>query len=88
MIHISVDLSNPWRTKTVWDILWNKSGSITRHKAWEFNGYRTDNIISVDLDLRFKGDHPGARIMLCLLGFAAELHFYDIRHAHIWTIHD
>jgi hypothetical protein len=30
--------------------------------------------------MSFTGDHAGARVMLVLLGYGAELHFYDIRH--------
>jgi hypothetical protein len=46
----------------------------------EFNGYRTSHIVDVEVDLTVKGDHAGARVMLVLLGYGAELHFYDMRH--------
>ena len=80
MIYLKFSVDNPWRSDSVWDILWSKSGSITKYKAWEFNGYRTGHTIDVEFELRVNGDHAGARVMLVLLGFGTELHFYDIRH--------
>ena len=80
MINLDFSIANPWRTNKVWDILWSKSRLITQNKAWEFNGYRTGYIIDVDFELRFKGDHAGARVMLVLLGYGVELHIYDTRH--------
>jgi hypothetical protein len=46
----------------------------------EFNGYRTNYIINVNFHFKPVGDHAGARIMLGLLGYVVELHFYDTRH--------
>ena len=90
MIQCNFTLYNPW-TNT-WKILWNKSSSIGKYKAVEFNGYRTNRIIDLDLDLRFRGDHAGARIMLGLLGYSVELHFYDTRHwnwdTNTWETYD
>ena len=79
MINLNFSIANPWR-RDLWNILWNIGRSITKHKAVEFNGYRTGHVIDVEFDLRFTGDHAGARVMLGLLGYAVELHFYDMRH--------
>jgi len=78
MIDIKFNISNPW--SDIWNILWNKGSMLTKHKAWEFNGYRTNHIVNVEFQFRPVGDHSGARIMLGLLGMCIELHFYDIRH--------
>jgi len=80
MIDLNFSIANPWHSNSVWDILWNISRSITKHKAVEFNGYRTEYIIDVEFNAKFTGDHAGARIMLGLFGYAVELHFYDMRH--------
>lgn len=37
-------------------------------------------MIDIEFELRFTGDHAGARVMLVLLGHGVELHFYDMRH--------
>ena len=90
MINLHFNVYNPW-TDT-WKILWNKSRSIGKNKAVEFNGYRTNSIIDLDFDLRFRGDHAGARIMLGLFGYSVELHFYDCRHwnyeTNTWEVYD
>ena len=80
MINLNFSIAMPWRTSKVWDILWNKSGSFSKNKAWEFNGYRTGYLISLEFEWTFQGDHAGARIMLGLLGYDVELQFYDTRH--------
>jgi hypothetical protein len=79
VINLNFSIANPWR-RDLWNILWNISRSITKHKAVEFNGYRTGYIIDVEFNMSFTGDHAGARVMLALLGYAVELHFYDMRH--------
>jgi hypothetical protein len=78
MINLDFNIHNPW--SDTWIILWNKSGLISKYKAWEFNGYRTTHLINLEFRLRPRGDHAGARIMLGLFGFDVELHFYDTRH--------
>jgi len=73
-------MAMPWRSAKIWDILWSKSGSISQHKAWEFNGYRTGHIINVDFHWTLRGDHAGARLMFGVFGYEIELEFYDTRH--------
>ena len=78
MILLQFNISNP--LSDTWTILWNKSSFLSKNKAIEFNGYRTNHIINVDFNFNPKGDHAGARVMLGVLGFDIELHFYDTRH--------
>jgi len=80
MIQLNFNIVNPRRTNKVWNILWSKYGSITKNKAWEFNGYRTGHIINIEFQLTFQSDHAGARLMLGLFGYEVELDFYDTRH--------
>ena len=80
MINLKFNIANPWRTDKIWNILWSKYGSITENKAWEYNGYRTGNIINVEFHWTLQGDHAGARLMLGLFGYEVELDFYDTRH--------
>ena len=80
MITLNFGIAMPWRSAKVCDILWNKSGSISQNKAWEFNGYRAGNLITVGFHWTLQGDHAGVHVMLGLLGYETELHFYDTRH--------
>lgn len=88
MITLNFGIAMPWRSSKVCDILWNKSGSISEHKAWEFNGYRAGNLITVGFHWTLQGDHAGVHVMLGLFGYEVELHFYDMRHwdydRHTW----
>ena len=78
MFNLNFNIYNPW--SNTWTILWNKSNLISKNKAWEFNGYRTNHIINVDFQFNPVGDHGGVRVMLGLVGFDIELHVYDTRH--------
>jgi len=80
MITLNFGIAMPWRSAKIWDILWNKSGYISEHKAWEFNGYRTGYLINVDFHWTLRGDHAGARLMFGAFGYEIELEFYDTRH--------
>ena len=90
MINLNFTISNPWSSR--WEILWNKSKFISKNKAVEFNGYRTNHIIRIDFNFRPAGDHAGVRLMLGLLGYDVELHFYDTRHwdyeTNTWEIYN
>ena len=90
MINLNFNIFNPW--SNTWTILWNKSNFISKNKAWEFNGYRTNHIINVDFQFNPVGDHGGIRVMLGLFGFDIELHFYDTRHwdyeTKDWQVYD
>ena len=79
MINLDFSIAIPWRSAKVWDILWNKSGSISQHKAWEFNGYCTGRVINLEFEWTLQGDHAGVRIMLGVFGYETELAFYDTR---------
>jgi len=78
MISFNFNIHNPW--SNTWKILWNKSKVLSKNKAVEFNGYRTNHIINADLQIKTVGDHGGFHIMLGLFGYEVELHFYDTRH--------
>ena len=90
MINLNFNVYNPW--SQAWNTLWNKSSFVGKNKVVEFNGYRTNHIITVDLHLKPRGDHAGVRIMLGLLGYDVELHFYDCRHWNYetgaWEVYD
>lgn len=78
MINFSFSIENPWSDR--WNTIWFKSGLLPKHKAWEFNGYRTNLIFTKEIHLKFKGDHAGLHTMFGLFGYAVELNLYDTRH--------
>lgn len=79
MINFNFSIDNPWSTR--WQTLFCKAGLLSQHKAWEFNGYRTHQIIDLTFELKQgKIDHPGAFLMIGLFGYALEFNLYDTRH--------
>ena len=78
MINFNLDISNPWSQR--WRTIFFKNGLLPNHKAWEFNGYLTHQVVDIDFRLSFTGDHPGMFVMLGLLGYSLELSIYDTRH--------
>ena len=78
MINFTWSIDNPWSDR--WQTIFFKNGLLPKHKAWEFNGYKTNQLISIYFRLSVKGDHPGVFVMLGLLGYELELSIYDTRH--------
>jgi hypothetical protein len=78
MINFNLSIANPWSNR--WNTIFFKNGLLPKHKAWEFNGYRTHQVVDIDFRLSFTGDHPGVFVTLGLLGYSLELSIYDTRH--------
>lgn len=78
MINFNFNVSNPWSRR--WIVLWTKNCMLSSNKAVEFNGYKTNSLVSIDFDLNIRTDHAGVRLMLGLFGYEVEFHFYDTRH--------
>lgn len=62
-------------------VLFTKGGTISKHKAIEFNMYRSAVLFSFMWTYRSGGDHPGLSVQIGLCSFEIELHWYDVRHA-------
>jgi hypothetical protein len=78
MINLNFTIDNPWSDR--WNTIWFKNGLLSKHKAWEFNGYRTHHIVDAECRFTLKGDHAGLIIMLGLVGYSVEFSVYDTRH--------
>ena len=78
MIHISVGLSNPWGRP--FDNLWNRSGLITAHKAWEIELLQTRTMIGFELSFTQRQSHAGLTVELAVLGRSVCFTIYDTRH--------
>lgn len=62
--------------------IWNKTGTITRHKHWELELFRyVPDLIGFRLDTCWRGrDHAGVSVELILIGFTFRANIYDSRH--------
>lgn len=77
MINLSIRLSNPFSDR--WGCIVTKSFLFGK-KGLELNAYKTNTIVNADLRVSTRCDHAGLHLMLGLLGYEAELHYYDTRH--------
>ena len=89
MIHISFGLSNPWGRP--FDNLWNRSGLITNHKAWEVELLQTRQVIGFEFSLTRRQSHAGLTVELAVLGRSVCFRIYDTRHWNqetgAWEVH-
>jgi len=89
MIHISMGLSNPWGRP--FDNLWNRSGLITNHKAWELELLQTRSLIGFEFSYTRRQSHAGLTLELALLGRSLSFMIYDTRHWNhetgAWEVH-
>ena len=89
MIHISFGLSNPWGRP--FDNLWNRSGLITTHKAWEVELLQTRTMIGFEFSFTQRQSHAGLTVELAVLGRSVCFTIYDTRHWNhetgTWEVH-
>ena len=89
MIHISFGLSNPWGKP--FDNLWNRSGLITNHKAWEVELLQTRQVIGFEISYTRRQSHAGLTVELAVLGRSFCFMIYDTRHWNTetgaWEVH-
>lgn len=86
MLRLDLVICNIW-TKDKFKNLWNKAGSITKHKHWEVELYRYyPEFLGIRLDTCWRGgDHAGFSVELILLGYTFRAKIYDSRHWNYFT---
>ena len=89
MIYISFRLSNPWGRP--FNNLWNRSGLITNHMAWEAEILQTRQLIGFEINYTRRQDHAGLTLELALFGRSISFQIYDTRHWNpetgTWEVH-
>ena len=89
MIHIRFGLSNPWGRPV--DNLWNRSGLITNHTAWEVELLQTREVIGFEFSYTRRQSHAGLTVELAVLGRSVSFRIYDTRHWNpetgAWEVH-
>jgi len=78
MIRFNLSIDNPWSDR--WNTVWFKNGLLLKHKAWEFNAYRTHHIVNFEFHITRRCDHAGVGFEFGLLGYSLEFQIYDTRH--------
>ena len=84
MINLRFSITNPWSDR--FSNVYSTAGKTPfKHKFWEFQIMRTDDILSADLRISSRTDHAGFDLWLGLLSFSVNLVVYDNRH---WNTKD
>jgi hypothetical protein len=78
MIYLGFSISNPWGRP--FDNLWNRSGPIARHTAWEAELLQTSQLIGFNFSYTRRESHAGLILGLALLGYSLSFMICDTRH--------
>lgn len=85
MIYLNFNVRNPrW---------WDRFNNIRcwagetpfKHKYWEVQIIKHDNLLRLEFELTTRQDHAGANLELGLFGYEIHFTFYDNRH---WNSHE
>lgn len=80
MIYLNINIRKPsW---------WNRFKSIKtwhgntpfKHKCWEIEVIKNDNLLRLEFELNTKQDHAGVNLELGFMGYETHFTFYDDRH--------
>jgi len=79
MINLRFSITNPW-----WDRFENikcwAGGTPFKHKFWEVQIMKSDDIVAFDLRTTTQTDHAGIDLWVGLLGYSINAQLYDNRH--------
>lgn len=79
MIHLCFNITNPLTDR--FNNLYCRSGKLpVKHKFWEIQILKSDNIVSFDLQITTRQDHAGIKFWLGLFGYSINFNLYDSRH--------
>ena len=80
MIYFNFNIRNPkW-----WDRFENikcwMGGTPIKHKYWEVQIIKNDNLLRIEFGVTTQQDHAGCNLELGLFGYEVHFTFYDNRH--------
>lgn len=79
MINFRFSLENPFwnRFETIW---WKAGKTLFKHKFWEVQIMKADDLLTFDLRFNTRCDHAGIDLWVGLFGYSINFNFYDSRH--------
>jgi hypothetical protein len=91
MIYFNFNIRNPKWWERFENIKCWMGETPFKHKFWEVEVIKNDNLLRLEFEVTTQQDHAGARLELGLLGYEAHFTFYDNRHwnseEHRWMIY-
>lgn len=79
MFNLRFTLEAPWLDRFENIRVWAGSTPV-KHKFWELQVMKSDDIVAVDIRLTTRQDHAGLDIWLGFAGYAVNFKVYDSRH--------
>lgn len=92
MIYLNLNIRNPrWSERFQSIKCWHGSTPF-KHKYWEVQILKNDNLLRFEFGFTIREDHAGANLELGLLGYEIHFTLYDNRHWNYeegrWEIYD
>lgn len=79
MISFSFNIRNPWSNR--WKCIKSWSGDAPfKHKHWEMQFDKSDDLIGFQFRWTIGQDHPGLFVSMQFIGYEFIFNFYDERH--------
>ncbi len=79
MINLQLNIRNPWSNRFQNIKCWHGPTPI-KNKYWEFQIYKSSDILDLGIHVTHRQSHAGIRISIGFLGLNAEFQIYDNRH--------
>lgn len=80
MIYFNFNIRNPRWWKRFENLFVKFGNTPWKHKHWEVQILKNDNLIRVEFEFTIKQDHAGINLELGLFGYEIHFTFYDNRH--------
>ncbi len=80
MIYFNFNIRNPGWCERFANIKCWMGETFVKHKYWEIQVIKNDNLLRVEFEWTVKQDHAGVNLELGLLGFEIHATIYDNRH--------
>lgn len=80
MIYFNFNIRNPWWPDRFANLLCRSGNTPWKHKHWEVEVIKNDNLLRVEAEYTIRQDHSGINLELGLLGYELHLKLYDSRH--------
>lgn len=79
MIHFTFTLANPW-SKRFETVFYRTGKALLSNKVWEVQFIKTNDIVSVGIEVWPNQEHSRARFEIGLIGYCLTVDVYDTRH--------
>jgi hypothetical protein len=81
MFGLNLTVGNPWDKSNDFNSLYEKSGLLSKFKAWEFQVMKYSGMYAtVEFTFTHRCDHAGPSLEIGAFGYSIAAKIYDTRH--------